>query len=104
MANSRHHVRAAASCRWSPTALAVAWAALVAVAVAGRAWQPAPHVTPLAAVAMAAGTLFPSATLAATVPVVALAIGAVAGLRQVAVSRSEQDFEEKLRRLDANRD
>ncbi len=75
MANSRHHVRAAASGRWSPTALAVAWAALVAVAVAGRAWQPAPHVTPLAAVAMAAGTLFPSATLAATVPVVALAIG-----------------------------
>jgi hypothetical protein len=34
---------------------------------------------------------------------VALAIGAVAGLRQVAVKKSEQDFEEKLRRLDANR-
>ena len=36
--------------------------------------------------------------------VVALAIGAVAGLRQVAVKKSEQDFEEKLRRLDTNRD
>jgi hypothetical protein len=31
------------------------------------------------------------------------AIGAVAGLRQVAVKKSEQDFEDKLRRLDANR-
>jgi len=35
--------------------------------------------------------------------VVALAIGAVAGLRQVAVKKSEQDFEDKLRRLDTNR-
>lgn len=59
----------------SPAATAAVWAALVAVAVAGRAWQPAPHVTPLAAVAMAAGTLLPSAALAATVPVAALAIG-----------------------------
>lgn len=59
----------------SPVAAAAVWALLVAVAVAGRAWQPAPHVTPLAAVAMAAGTLFPSAALAATVPVAALAIG-----------------------------
>jgi len=36
--------------------------------------------------------------------VVGLAIGAVAGLRQVAVTRADRDFEEKLRRLDANRD
>ena len=36
--------------------------------------------------------------------VVALAIGAVAGLRQLAVKKAELDFEEKLRRLDANRD
>lgn len=35
--------------------------------------------------------------------VVALAIGAVAGFRQVAVKKAEQDFEEKLRRLDADR-
>jgi len=38
------------------------------------------------------------------VAVVALAIGAVAGLRHVAVTKAEQEFEEKLRRLDANRD
>ena len=35
--------------------------------------------------------------------VVAFVFGAVAGLRQVAVRTAEKDFEEKLRRLDANR-
>lgn len=54
---------------------AVAWLFLVALAVVGRAWQPAAHVTPLAAVALAAGAVFPSTLLAASVPVVALAIG-----------------------------
>lgn len=57
--------------------LAVVWLALVTLAVAGRAWQPAAHVTPLAAVALAAGAFFPSTLLAASVPVVALAIGNV---------------------------
>ncbi|MFM8413163.1 MAG: DUF6580 family putative transport protein [Planctomycetota bacterium] len=55
--------------------LAVAWLLLVTLAVVGRAWQPAPHVTPLAAVSLAAGALFPSAVVAASVPVAALAIG-----------------------------
>ena len=54
---------------------AVAWLFLVALAVVGRAWQPAAHVTPLAAVSLAAGALFPSTLVAASVPVVALAIG-----------------------------
>jgi hypothetical protein len=55
--------------------LTVAWLLLVTIAVAGRAWQPAAHVTPLAAVSLAAGALFPSTLLAVSVPVVALAIG-----------------------------
>lgn len=60
---------------WSPAALVVAWLFLVALAVVGRAWQPAAHVTPLAAVALAAGAILPSAVLAASVPVAALALG-----------------------------
>ena len=62
---------------WPPAALVVAWLFLVALAVVGRAWQPAAHVTPLAAVSLAAGAIFPSAILAASVPVVALALGNV---------------------------
>lgn len=54
---------------------AVVWLFLVTLAVVGRAWQPAAHVTPLAAVALAAGVFFPSTILAASVPVAALAIG-----------------------------
>jgi len=59
----------------SPALLAVAWLFLVALAVVGRAWQPAAHVTPLAAVALVAGTIFPSTLVAASVPLAALAIG-----------------------------
>jgi hypothetical protein len=59
----------------SPAALAVLWLCLVAVAVAGRTWQPAAHVTPLAGVSLVAGAVFPSMLLAASVPVAALAIG-----------------------------
>lgn len=58
-----------------PALLLVAWVGLVTLAVVGRCWQPAAHVTPLAAVSLAAGTIFPSVILAATVPVAALAIG-----------------------------
>lgn len=62
-------------------AMAGAWFVLVAVAVIGRMWRPewngAPlwNVTPLAAVALAAGALFPHRALAASVPLAALAIG-----------------------------
>jgi len=61
--------------------MAAAWLALVAVAVVGRMWRPewngAPlwNVTPLAAVALAAGALFPQRAVAASVPLAALAIG-----------------------------
>jgi hypothetical protein len=60
---------------WPPAVLAVAWIFLVALAVFGRACQPAAHVTPLAAVSLAAGAIFPSALVALSVPVVALAVG-----------------------------
>jgi hypothetical protein len=59
----------------SPVVLGLVWLALVALAVAGRAWQPAAHVTPLAAVSLAAGAFFPGTLLAISVPVVSLAIG-----------------------------
>ena len=58
-----------------PAILAVAWLFLVALAVVGRAWQPAAHVTPLAAVSLAAGAVFPSTLVALSVPVAALALG-----------------------------
>lgn len=88
MANPRPQPRATAAAHsmfnWSPTALAVAWMALVAVAVVGRLWRPEWNgtrlwnVTPFVAVALAAGGLFPSRLLAAYVPLTALAIGNVA--------------------------
>jgi hypothetical protein len=61
-------------------ALAAAWLALVAIAVAGRIWQPEWqgvrlwNVTPLTAVALAAGALFANRALAAAAPLAALAI------------------------------
>jgi hypothetical protein len=58
-----------------PVPMAVAWLLLVTLAVVGRAWQPAAHVTPMAAVSLAAGAIFPATILAASVPVVALALG-----------------------------
>lgn len=59
---------------------AAAWAALVAVAVAGRLWQPEWNgtrlwnVTPLVAVALAAGALFGNRLVAAAAPLAVLAI------------------------------
>jgi hypothetical protein len=64
-------------------AIAVAWTALVAVAVAGRLWQPEWNgvrlwnVTPLVAVALASGALFGNRLVAAAVPLLALAISNV---------------------------
>jgi hypothetical protein len=63
-----------------PMVRAIVWLALVAVAVAGRLWQPTwngePlwHATPMAAVALAAGFVFPNPLVAMSVPVAALAI------------------------------
>ncbi|NBT12109.1 MAG: hypothetical protein EBS56_00665 [Planctomycetia bacterium] len=53
----------------------VVWTALVAIGVAGRLWQPGWNVTPMAGVALAAGAVFPNSLVAASVPVVALAVG-----------------------------
>ncbi|MFM7108718.1 MAG: DUF6580 family putative transport protein [Planctomycetaceae bacterium] len=86
MANSPSETRSAAAplLRWSPEALAVAWMALVAVAVVGRLWRPEWNgtrlwnVTPFVAVALAAAALFPRRLVAATVPLAALALGNVA--------------------------
>lgn len=64
----------------SPLTLALAWSALVAVAVVGRLWQPVWNgeplwnVTPMAAVALVAGTVFGSPLTAVSVPLVALVI------------------------------
>lgn len=55
--------------------LVVAWLFLVTLAVVGRAWQPGWNITPMTAVALAAGAMFPSTLVAASVPVVSLAIG-----------------------------
>lgn len=59
-----------------PLVISVAvWVALVALGVAGRLWQPGWNVTPMAGVALAAGAWFPSAVVAASVPLSALALG-----------------------------
>jgi len=79
-AGTRPMNRNAASGRGSVSMQAVVWLALVALAVAGRLWQPTWngeqlwHATPLAAVALAAGFLFANPLVAASVPLVALAV------------------------------
>ena len=78
-ADTRPLNRNSASGRGSVSMQAVVWLALVALAVAGRLWQPTWngeqlwHATPLAAVALAAGFLFANPLVAASVPVVVLA-------------------------------
>ena len=78
-AGTRPLNRNSASGRGSVSMQAVVWLALVALAVAGRLWQPTWngeqlwHATPLAAVALAAGFLFANPHVAASVPLAALA-------------------------------
>jgi hypothetical protein len=57
------------------TTQACLWIVLVALGVCGRLWQPGWNVTPMAGVAIAAGAVFPNAVVAASVPLVALAVG-----------------------------
>lgn len=66
------------SIRRSPALLCVLWLTLVAVGVMGRFWQPTWNVTPTAGVALAAGVLFPHPLVAASVPLVSLALGNLA--------------------------
>lgn len=54
------------------------WIVLVAIGVCGRLWQPGWNVTPMAGVALAAGAVFPNALVAASVPLVSLALGNLA--------------------------
>ena len=56
------------------TLQALMWLGLVALAVAGRLLQPQWHFTPLAAVTLAAGFVFPNVLVSAAVPMAALAI------------------------------
>lgn len=60
------------SLRSTTVALAAVWLGLVALGVAGRLWQPAWNVTPMAAVSLAAGVVFSQPVVAATVPLAAL--------------------------------
>ena len=54
--------------------LCAVWFGLVAISVAGRLWQPAANVTPLAGAAIAAGAVFSSPFVAATVPLAAITV------------------------------
>lgn len=68
----------------TPAAQAVAWLALVTLAIVGRLWrpewngEPLWNATPLAAVALAAGAIFHHRLLALSVPVAALLVGNLA--------------------------
>lgn len=55
----------------------VLWVALVAVGVAGRLWQPAWNVTPMAGIALVAGATFGTPLLAASVPLATLLLSNV---------------------------
>ena len=55
--------------------LACLWIGLVAIGVFGRLWQPGWNVTPMAGIALAAGAVFANPLVAASVPLVALALG-----------------------------
>lgn len=55
--------------------LACLWLGLVAIGVFGRLWQPGWNVTPMAGIALAAGAVFANPLVAASVPLVALALG-----------------------------
>jgi hypothetical protein len=54
---------------------AVLWVALVTLGVAGRLWQPTWNVTPMAGIALVAGATLGNPLMAASVPLVSLAIG-----------------------------
>lgn len=56
-----------------PASLAAVWLLLVVIGAAGRLWQPAYHVTPMAAVGLMAGFVFGNPLVAMSVPVAALA-------------------------------
>ena len=64
--------------RFGPWGQAVLWLALVAVGICGRLWQPTYNVTPLAAIALAAGTVLSSRLAAAAVPLASVMLSNLA--------------------------
>lgn len=64
--------------RFGPRGQAVLWLALVAVGICGRLWQPTYNVTPLAAIALAAGTVLSSRLAAAAVPLASVMLSNLA--------------------------
>ena len=64
--------------RFGPKGQAIIWLVLIGIGVCGRLWQPAYNVTPLAAIALAAGTVIPSRLAAAAVPLVSVMLSNLA--------------------------
>jgi hypothetical protein len=58
--------------------LCLAWCALVAIGSLGRVWQPFYGVSPLIGIGLCAGALFSNRLVAASIPVVALALSNLA--------------------------
>ncbi len=65
-------------CRFDGRSQVIIWLVLVAVGVCGRLWQPAYNVTPLAAIALAAGSVLSSRLAAAAVPLASVMISNLA--------------------------
>ena len=64
--------------RFGPRAQVVIWLVLIAVGICGRLWQPTYNVTPLAAIALAAGTVLSSRLAAAAVPLASVMLSNLA--------------------------
>lgn len=64
--------------RFGPRGQAILWVLLVAVGICGRLWQPTYNVTPLAAIALAAGTVLSSRLAAAAVPLASIMLSNLA--------------------------
>jgi len=64
--------------RFGPKGQAIIWLVLVGIGICGRLWQPAYNVTPLAAIALAAGAVMPSRLAAAAVPLASVILSNMA--------------------------
>ncbi len=64
--------------RFGPKGQAIIWLVLVGIGICGRLWQPAYNVTPLAAIALAAGAVMPWRLAAAAVPLASVILSNLA--------------------------
>lgn len=64
--------------RFGPRGQAIIWLVLIGIGVCGRLWQPAYNVTPLAAIALAAGVVMSSRLAAAAVPLASVMLSNLA--------------------------